>query len=292
METQTLERKTSLSERDAGLESLCAMVNAPTGRGTVEFGVAPDGGVVGLTGDLDRAQQDLSQAIRTHFQPGSLPHEIHAEHREGKAILRLVAQRPVTIPFYEYRGRAYVREGSTTRQLSLGEKVELLSARNSTFKGAPLLRWQQPRVNIERLANGDYRLAIDVLCSNEGAHDAIARVQYREAKLVGWGDLEFEEFDQGSSIYPVLGDAARRFTTKIRQPSTGAFSHGPCTVSWSVVYTDNDMRPFLTTASLDLFIEGVGPARVTSQALDETPAATRHQRYLDEAPSHMRGWST
>lgn len=292
VETQTLERKTSLSEQDAGLESLCAMVNAPSARGTVEFGVGPDGQTVGLSGDLDRAQQSLSQALRAHFQPAGLPHELHVEGREGKSILILAAQRSPGVPFYEYRGRAYIREGSTTRQLTLEEKVALLAARSTNVARAPLLRWQQPNARVERLPNGDYRLAVDVLCSNEGASDAIARVQYREARLAGWGNLEFEEFDQGSSIYPVLGDAARRFTMKIRQPSTGAFSHGPCTVSWSVVYTDNNMRPFLTSASLELSVVGVGPVRITSQALDETSPAQRHQRYVDSAPAHMRGWST
>ena len=277
VETQTLERKTSLSEQDAGLESLCAIVNAPSARGTTEFGVAPSGEVVGLSGDLDRAQQSLSQAVRAHFQPAGLPHELHIEERQGKSILLLAAQRPPGVAFYEYRGRAFIREGSTTRQLTLEEKVALLATRGTNVSRAPLLRWQQPRARVEQLPNGDYRLAIDVLCSNEGAAEAIARVQFREAKLLGWGNLEFEEFDQGSSIYPVLGDAARRFTMKIRQPSTGAFSHGACSVSWSVVYTDNDMRPFLTSASLDLSIEGLGPARITSQVLDETSAAQRYQ---------------
>ena len=160
------------------------------------------------------------------------------------------------------------------------------------FSRAPILRWQDPRARIEKLPNGDYRLAVDVLCSNEGPQDAIARVQYRDASLVGWGQLGFEEFKRSSSIYPVLGDSARRFTLKIRQPSTGAFSHGPCRVTWSVVYTDGDMRAYLTTATLELYIEGVGPARLTHSALDETSAAQRYQRYLDAAPIHMRSWST
>lgn len=160
------------------------------------------------------------------------------------------------------------------------------------FSHAPILRWQEPVARVEKVPRGDYRLAIDVLCSNEGPSEAVARVQYREATLRGWGNLDFEQFDPNSSIYPVLGDPARRFTMKIRQPSTGAFSHGLCQVTWSVVYTDNEMRPYLTTATLDLAIDGVGPVRVVQRALDETSAARRYQRYLDVAPVQMRGWST
>jgi len=57
IETQGVERKKSLSERKAGLKALDAMVNSESATGTVIFGVAPDGTVVGLGGDLDQAQR-------------------------------------------------------------------------------------------------------------------------------------------------------------------------------------------------------------------------------------------
>lgn len=127
-ETQTVERKKTLNERDAGLESLCGMVNAVTAKGSVEFGVAPDGTVVGLTGNLDTAQRSLQQAIAANFQPPGLPHEIHLQVHAGAQYVVVSALRPARVPFYEYSGRAFIREGSITRQLTLDEKRERLRA--------------------------------------------------------------------------------------------------------------------------------------------------------------------
>ena len=458
-EQQTLERKRSLSEQDEGLESLCGMVNATSARGEVEFGVAPDGKVVGLTGNLDTAQQSLTRTIRDHFQPKGLPHEIHLVEREGVTLLVVKAERRPSVPFYELRGRAYIREGSTTRQLTWDEKRELHRVRDATatplpiapaeieivfdasyhdvlglgttrrrstyrigvkartmvrladvrlvitdiraveeerrpplvwiarpvpstlrywpdvspcartrwgvaveagavelfgfvywlfdrhelhvdsledsshdyspipahrrlrfdvratasnavaaaatfdvwlegdalhcerlsdptprpatatadFRDAPILRWQSPVARVE----DDLEIAVDVLCSNEGGLEAIARVRACEATLVGWGPLAFEEFGPGTSIYPVLGDIARRFTLKIRSGPRGAMDLGQCSITWSVVYTDAQMRAYLTTATVGVQVLSRGNAPVVSQALDETDARTRHERYLE-----------
>lgn len=455
-ETQTVERKKSLNERDEGLESLCGMVNAVSARGSVEFGIAPDGTVVGLTGNLDTAQQTLVQAMKSGFQPQGLPYEIHLQAREGAQIIVVSAVRANATPYYEFKGRAFVREGPTTRQLTWEEKMARLKAgvpdsvvspapaaievvfdashhdvlglgtrqRRSiyrfgvrgralarlsnvraavadirgldeegrpplvwvarpvpstlrfwnddrTFSGsrsgvaveagateyfglvywlldthqlhldsledsgvdyspipthrrlridvrvtasnavaviatfdvwvdgdqlhcerlpdsgtsaqlgsgdfryAPLLRWQSPGVEVL----DDLGLKVDVLCTNEGSLQAIARVQRCEATLVGWGPLLFEEFGPGTSVYPVLGDARRRFTLKIRSGARGAIALGHSTIRWSVVYTDNLMRRYLTIASVDCDVQGKGAAPIVEQALDETDASTRYERY-------------
>lgn len=125
----------------------------------------------------------------------------------------------------------------------------------------------------------DLGLKLDVLCSNEGSLEAIARVQKCEATLVGWGPLRFEEFGPGSSIYPVLGAADRRFTLKIRSGSRGAMTLGRTTITWSVVYTDNAMRRYLTTATVVVDVQGKGHAPIVEAALDETDATQRYERY-------------
>jgi len=145
-------------------------------------------------------------------------------------------------------------------------------------------------VRVEQVRN-DYRLALDVYCSNEGPRESNARVQAFDAELLRWGHLEFEEFQRGTTIYSVHGSFANRFLLKIRQPTTGAYSYGPQTISWSVVYTDDSLRPFLTRASIAIDVNGVGPARITTQALDETTAEQRFDRYR-QAPDQLTGWST
>jgi len=112
------------------------MVNSGVGRGRVEFGVMPDGTPAGIDGDLDTAQQSLTQAILQHFDP-HLTHEIHIEKRADKAVLVVTASRPRAISFHEYRHRAYIREGSTTRVLDRDEKLRIERERNRDYHPGP-----------------------------------------------------------------------------------------------------------------------------------------------------------
>lgn len=159
------------------------------------------------------------------------------------------------------------------------------------FASAPILRWQSPTARVEKVGN-DYRLALDVYCSNEGPRDSNARVQAIDAELLGWGRLDFEQFQKGTTVYSVHNTIENRFLLRIRQPTIGAFSYGKQTLSWAVTYTDDSLRPFLTQASVVIDVNGVGPARIISQALDETSAEQRFDRYKDSPPTRLRGWST
>ena len=86
-EGQTTEFKQSLSLRREALEALCAMVNADCAKGTVLFGVAPDGRVCGVeSGNLDTAQRSMSQAISQGFDP-PLRSEIQVIELEGKHLM-------------------------------------------------------------------------------------------------------------------------------------------------------------------------------------------------------------
>jgi hypothetical protein len=185
-------------------------------------------------------------------------------------------------------------DGETVRILGR-PKPHVLAWRGTAavdpFALAPIVRWQSPAVRVEQVG-GEYRLALDVYCSNEGPRESNARVQAFDSQLVGWGHLDFEEFQRGTTIYSVHGNVANRFRLKIRQPTTGAFSYGKQTIEWSVVYTDDALRPFLTKASIDLTIDGVGHARIVSQALDETTAQQRFERYEAAVPERLGGWST
>ena len=136
-EGQSLEFKKSLSLRREGLEALCAMVNADGARGMVIFGVEPDGSACGVEqGNLDKAQRSLSQAVGTGFEP-SLIAQMWIDTVEEKSILVLAAQRNPAVPYHEYDGRAWIRQGSEKRQLSLSEKDQLRRKRDRAFHPGP-----------------------------------------------------------------------------------------------------------------------------------------------------------
>ncbi|MBI3896502.1 MAG: ATP-binding protein [Acidobacteria bacterium] len=136
-ESQTHERKRSLSLQREGFESLCGMVNADPAQGTLVFGVAPDSQLVGVEpGDLDKAQRSLSQTISANFEP-RLQFEVQVAELQGKRVVLVSAQRNRDVPYHEYDGRAYIREGTVTRQLSFTEKKSLERRRNRDLHTGP-----------------------------------------------------------------------------------------------------------------------------------------------------------
>jgi len=136
-ESQVLERKQSLNLQREALESLCGMLNADTAEGTVVFGVSCDGRLVGVEpGDLDRAQRSLAQAIGNKFDP-PVQTEMRVEELEGKRLVVLSAHRRCSVAYHEYDGRAFIREGTATRQLSLAEKQALQRTRNRDAHPGP-----------------------------------------------------------------------------------------------------------------------------------------------------------
>lgn len=136
-EGQTTEFKKSLSLRREAMEALCSMVNADTAHGNVIFGVEPDGNVCGVEpGNLDKAQISLSQSIKSNFDP-PLKTEIFVAELEGKRLLVITAQRPTSIPYHEYDGRAWIRQGSEKRQLTLTEKDHIRRSRDRAFHPGP-----------------------------------------------------------------------------------------------------------------------------------------------------------
>lgn len=136
-EGQNTEFKRSLRLRREAMEALCSMVNADVAKGTVIFGVEPDGTVCGVEpGNLDKAQLTLSQSIKSNFDP-PLQAEIYVQELEGKRLLLITAQRSRDIPYHEYNSRAWIRQGSDKRLLTLAEKDHLRSTRDRASHPGP-----------------------------------------------------------------------------------------------------------------------------------------------------------
>lgn len=136
-ESQAVEYKTSLSETDDGLRTLCGMINTDAGRGKVIFGLRPNGSICGVErGNLDTAQRSLADKIRDTFDPPLSP-SIEVEERCGKQLIILSAKRSPDVVHHEYRGVAHIREGTTTRRLSLSEKRALQKQRDRDQHNGP-----------------------------------------------------------------------------------------------------------------------------------------------------------
>ena len=127
-ETQSVEFKKSLSEMKEGCKTLCGMLNTEIGTGMVLFGISPENDVVGVDGNLDSMQKTLVQHIRQKFDP-SIICSVKIVDCKDKKIVILSAKRPKDVCYYEYGGRAFIKEGSTKRCLSIQEKESLNNSR-------------------------------------------------------------------------------------------------------------------------------------------------------------------
>jgi hypothetical protein len=129
-EGQCIEFKRSLGLHKEALESLVAMINAEAGSGTVIFGVDDDGTIRGVEpGNLDTAQRSLIEQIRVRYDP-ALAVQSTIIQIDGKSLVVLSAERWRGTSYHEYDGRAYLREGTTNRQLSVAEKQVLTKRRS------------------------------------------------------------------------------------------------------------------------------------------------------------------
>ncbi len=137
IESQTVEYKKSLSLMKEALEALCGMINSDIATGSVLFGVSLDGGISGIEpGNLDSAQRTLAQHIRQKFDPPIICIIAVLECKD-RHLIQLKADRAPGVAYHEYGGRAYIREGSTTRQLSYQEKQHLFRKRNRDQHNGP-----------------------------------------------------------------------------------------------------------------------------------------------------------
>lgn len=99
VESQELELKKSLAETNEGLQTLCGMLNT-RGQGTVIFGIAPDGQVVGVEpGNIDKAQQTLASRIKSKFDPVIVV-DIKVQSYAAKNVVIITANRNKVVPYH------------------------------------------------------------------------------------------------------------------------------------------------------------------------------------------------
>ena len=113
------------------------MLNTDQGEGMVVFGVSDSNEVVGVGScNLDSAQLSLVQEIRDSFEPAVVS-SVRCFTIEEKTVVVLAGSRDRSVPYHEYDGRAWIREGSSKRKLTLEERDELRRRRDRDSHPGP-----------------------------------------------------------------------------------------------------------------------------------------------------------
>jgi ATP-dependent DNA helicase RecG len=123
-ESETLEFKKTTGEREAGLRTLCGMLNGAGGR--VLFGVTPAGKVIGQDVS-DATQTEMAHGV-THFDPFAPIQQEWIELPSGKTVLVVSADASPEAP-HDYQGRPYRRVNSTTTIMPQADYVQRLLVR-------------------------------------------------------------------------------------------------------------------------------------------------------------------
>ncbi len=126
-ESEKIEFKKSLAEKDEILKSIVAFTNSSGG--TILVGVNDDGKIIGI--DLKKGElEDLENLINQLIEPKIYP-EIQILPYKGSLLLKIVVHEGFNKPYF-YKGSCYVRKGNATRRLDRDGILELLS-RKVTF---------------------------------------------------------------------------------------------------------------------------------------------------------------
>ena len=147
-ESSTLELKKSTGQLERGMESVCAFLNGDGG--TVVFGVADNGDIVGQTVG-DSTKRDIAECIR-QFEPFPLLDVDYVGLDDAdKQVIVITVNNNSDKP-YVYRGRPYMRVESTTAIMPQYQYKELLE--QNPFSG---IRWEQRQSPFLSVEDGSQR---------------------------------------------------------------------------------------------------------------------------------------
>jgi predicted HTH transcriptional regulator len=136
-ESQEVELKKTTSSLREACESLCGMLNTDKGIAQIIFGIDPNYNIFSIPfEDLDKSQKSIGNHVNQKFDPSILP-SIEIIEIDGAYLISLKANRSRGISYYEYNGRAFIREGSQVRQLTREEKIIIEAKRNRDKHNGP-----------------------------------------------------------------------------------------------------------------------------------------------------------
>ena len=104
---------------------LCSLAN--TLGGVFLFGVSDKGEIIGLKGNLDEIQQQISASNQSISPVPLISIEVHK--LDGEDIIAVIVQRSSDTVYHTFQGAIHVRVGSTTRRLEGTTHLEYLRNR-------------------------------------------------------------------------------------------------------------------------------------------------------------------
>lgn len=129
-ESEKVEFKVSLSELEAGGETICGFTNQKGG--TLYFGVKNNGEVVGIQTIADKTLIDVSQFIFDNLEPQKIL-SVTKENTNGFEVIKVVVERSPT-PYHTFRKKPYIRIGASTKLMPQEEYQHRLMYYKSTNK--------------------------------------------------------------------------------------------------------------------------------------------------------------
>lgn len=111
-ESEEVENKESLSEKEEGGETLVAFANK--GGGELYFGIKNSGEVRGLA-VTEKTLRDLGQLYVDNTEPKLLP-KIEEIQVGGKKVVKISVEKSTT-PYHTYKKKPFIRVGTETRQM-------------------------------------------------------------------------------------------------------------------------------------------------------------------------------
>lgn len=116
-ESETIEFKQSLAEKEAAGADLCAFANK--NGGVLYFGVKNNGELLGIQDINEKTIRELAQLYRDNTQPIFYP-KITIEEKNKKSFIRIEVDKSDT-PYHVFKNTAYIRTASASPQMKQDE---------------------------------------------------------------------------------------------------------------------------------------------------------------------------
>lgn len=129
-ESETVEFKESLSELEAGGETLCGCTNQ--NGGDVYFGIKNNGEIIGIQSVTEKTLRDVTQFLFDNIEPKRV-FNVKKEIKKGHEIIKISVDKSST-PYHTFKGKPYIRIGPSTRSMPQEEYQQRLIMYKSVNK--------------------------------------------------------------------------------------------------------------------------------------------------------------
>lgn len=127
-ESETIEFKQSLAEKEDAGADLCAFANK--NGGVLYFGVKNSGEIVGLQDVNEKTIRELAQLYRDNIQPAIYP-SLEIEVVDGHSVIKICINKS-DAPYHTFRETPYIRNGSASPKMKQDEYQRRLLKYHST----------------------------------------------------------------------------------------------------------------------------------------------------------------